>query len=302
MKNNQIIQNAQEIVADLRVWATDYGHAKDPYVIALGDALEKGQQLDYWASVDPLEYLPTNDTVNTVPELRIARLLAAIRNVIIFLPVAITWAAVAEATKGFTAFTQANNNGTPANFLLFWQNGFGYLSDFWKIGNIAQIDFLIVVVVIVFSALVSYIQSRGLRRATILQAMFSRQRRLLGLRVKSYLFAYREVKSVDLPADLVSSVQLLRQATVDALSNLQALQKSAAHLSEYVPSLIDLGAKMVSSADTAESSIKAILEESTASVSQVLADIEVTSTSIKSNSRSLQDQMESLQRTLNRKK
>lgn len=323
MAAEKITQKVGELNADLLTWAQNFGHSQDPYVASLSDALQGGQDLEYWASIDPLEYLPSTDTVGIIPELRIARLLAAIRNVIIFLPVALTWAAVSEATKAFNEFVQTNT-GTPANFLQFWQDGYGMLDDFWKIGTIAQADFIIVMIVIGFSAAVSMIQARGLSKASRMQARFSRERRLLGMRIKSYLFPFRTVKAADIPNDLAKSVTLLRQTIVESQSNLNSLQRSSDVLTDYTPALQEMGKTLVSLTEATEKSIEAmqsqtgkalesmlketeqalelILTESAKSIDSVLSDIDGTSTSIKSTARGLQDQLESLQRQLARKK
>ena len=269
MPNKKIIQNANEIVADLRNWANEFGHADDPYVAALADSLEHGTNLNYWANIDPLEYLPTTDAVTIIPSIRIARLLAAIRNVIIFAPVALTWAAVAEATKGFNAYSSANA-GTPANFLLFWQNGFGYLGEFWRIGNIAQIDFMIVAIVIAFSIAVSYYQSRGMGLASKLQARFSRHRRLLGLQVRSFLFAHREVTSTEVSGEVASSIKQLRSIALETSESIAKLDKTASSLNEYVPALATLSKKLIEVATITDSSIKAMVTVTSDSIEKLI--------------------------------
>ena len=45
----------------------------------------------------------------------------AIRNTLVFAPVALTWAAVGESTSAFAKYTKANSLSV-TNYLDFWQN------------------------------------------------------------------------------------------------------------------------------------------------------------------------------------
>lgn len=94
---------------------------------------------------------PKSNLGNSI--ITIGKWIAILRNAIIFAPVALTWKAVSEATESFAIYAEENKN-IPVNFLAFWQNGYGYLDDFWKIGHVAELDFQLILLVI-FLTLIS---------------------------------------------------------------------------------------------------------------------------------------------------
>jgi len=314
--------SAKELTQSINDWAEAFGHSSDPYLQSLISDMEAGRNLEYWASVDPIEYLPNSDSVTSIPILRWARLASGARNIIIFLPVALTWAGVSQATTKFNDFVKSNE-GTPANFLQFWQDGYGLLDDFWKIGSIAMLDFMLVALVILLSAFVAVAQTRGQMHASRLSASFSRERRLLGLKIKIYLFAHKTVSVAQVPGDVQKSVEALKVAMRDMQAVVEGLKKSTSKLGETVPviaeqsaisqkTLLELNTKLQKqieeftkqidkSGSLVSNSLKLVLDQTSKTVSQMLSQVDATGTSIKSSSRAIQDQIESLQRELNRK-
>ena len=222
-------QKLQELQQSLQAWTQAFGHAQDPYIVGLYEALEKGERLDFWQTLDPLEYLPNYIAVKTNTGLGTARLLAGIRNIIIFLPVALTWASVSEATKAFNEFV-TQNTGTPANFLQFWQDGYGLLDKFWSIGSIAQIDFVIVGMVIVLTAIVAIMQSRGQAANQVSNRIFISARTSLALEINLALDEFKPVTSANVPADVAKAVKSLRAA----LASGQSIEKPYSRLNKNV--------------------------------------------------------------------
>jgi len=174
----------------LKNWAQAGGHNNDPYVLGLYRALEKEQDLAFWSTLSPLQYLPNYGQVRASNRQAVGKFLAAFRNVIIFLPVALTWAAVGEATRAFNEFVQ-KNTGTPANFLQFWQDGYGVLDSFWSIGNVATIDFIIVAAVILLTAMVAILHNQSQAEQVGLANIFNISRRALAIDIEQFLITYR---------------------------------------------------------------------------------------------------------------
>lgn len=116
--------------------------------------LESKTNLNYWANNRIHNIIPSKINSNNYFS-KASKLLASIRNLLVFVPVALTWLAVSKATSSFANFID-DNSGTTANFLQFWQNGYGYLEDTWKIGHIAFLDFIIILIVIIISIFSSY--------------------------------------------------------------------------------------------------------------------------------------------------
>lgn len=224
--------NPEEILAlqaSLQAWAQAFGHTQNSYVVGLNASLENKRELEFWQSLDPLEYLPSFNPMRSTSILKIVRLLAGIRNIIIFVPVALTWAAVAEATKAFNEFI-LQNSGTPANFLQFWQDGYGLLDPFWRIGSIAELDFILVAIVIVLTSIVSVMQARGQNIAQVESVEFVNSRTTLALEINSSLYDYRTIQSGSVSAEVAKSVKSLRSA----LANGQSLEKPYGRLSKNV--------------------------------------------------------------------
>ena len=48
-----------------------------------------------------------------------------VRNVLVLMPILLTWAALAEASRAYRAFIDANPDQNDQPFMLLWQRGFG---------------------------------------------------------------------------------------------------------------------------------------------------------------------------------
>ena len=179
---------ALELASEIQDWAAAYGHTQDPYLTELHRSLTEGVEKEYLASLDPMDYLPNFDAQHSSRALQWSRFLAGFRNIIIFVPVALTWAAVSVATTAFNTFVQ-QNSGTPVNFLQFWQDGYGLLDHFWSIGEVARLDFLIVAMVILLTALVAGLQNRGQVQATQATRLFAQNRRALAIQIRAFTFS-----------------------------------------------------------------------------------------------------------------
>ena len=115
-------QTPDQLIAEIKAWAITNHCENDALVVALLADLESGQDLDAWASLDSLEILPPVEYKAGDKQLRLTNLIAIARNVLVFVPVALTWVAVSKATTAFEQYTAANPNAV-VNFLEFWQNG-----------------------------------------------------------------------------------------------------------------------------------------------------------------------------------
>ena len=150
----------QEIAQNLVDWAANNAVESDHIVQSLIQDLAAEENLAIWAGMDPFEYLPQPHPTVGNRFFSWAKTAASIRNVMVFVPVAITWEAVSKATVAFAKFVESNN-ATTVNFLEFWQNGYDVLGKFWTIGNIASLDFAIILGVIALSLIATYLNARG---------------------------------------------------------------------------------------------------------------------------------------------
>jgi uncharacterized membrane protein len=205
-------QAVDQLAGSINAWIARHNLQSDPYLNGLVTAIENKKDLHIWAELDPTEYLPHPEAKAGSATDRLVRLLTVIRNVLVFAPVALTWAAVSEATSGFSKYI-AENGADVVNFLDFWQNGYGILGEEWKIGNVARLDFIIVLIVI---ALTLYV-SRGSYKAEVLRNAaedeIDRERLALAIEIHAALHDKRKITTVNMNASLAGAISRLVAAT-----------------------------------------------------------------------------------------
>ena len=223
-------QAVDQLVSSINAWVSRHNLQSDPYLNGLVKAIEEKKDLHIWAELDPTEYLPHPEASSGSATDRLVRILTVIRNVLVFAPVALTWAAVGEATSGFSKYI-AENGADVVNFLDFWQNGYDILAEEWRIGNVARLDFYIVLLVI---ALTLYV-SRGSYKADALreaeEAVIDRERLALAIEIHAALYEKRKITTVTMNASLAGSISRL----VNASNNLEDASKFIEKASRKLP-------------------------------------------------------------------
>jgi hypothetical protein len=215
------------ILADkLLSWADKYDVTKDGYVRGLYEALNTRKNLQVWASLNPIEYLPMPELKAGLAMAKWTRFITVLRNVLVFLPVALTWAAVGQATTAFSKYLKANGSDI-VNFLDFWQNGYGVLGNEWKIANIALLDFLIIMVVIVLTLLASVFSRRVTEMQIASEKETDRERILLSIEIASYLFDKQKVSNVTMNQTLARALDKLLNATEAIEATAKSLEKTS---------------------------------------------------------------------------
>jgi hypothetical protein len=215
------------ILADkLLLWADKYDVANDGYVRGLYEALNSRKNLQVWASLNPIEYLPMPELKAGLNMAKWARFITVLRNVLVFLPVALTWAAVGEATTAFSRYL--NENGSDiVNFLDFWQNGYGVLGDEWRIANVALLAFLIIMAVIALTLLASVVSRRASELQVMAEKVTDRERIWLSVEIASYLFEKQRVTNVTMNQSLARALDKLLNATESIEATAKALEKTS---------------------------------------------------------------------------
>lgn len=198
-------------------WAYKYRVNRDPYVNGLAASLREKKNLPIWASMNPVDYLPHPEIIEGIAVAKWARLLTLIRNVLVFAPVALTWAAVGEATTAFSVYVK-ENGADVVNFLDFWQNGYGVLGNEWKIANVARLDFIIILIVIILTLIASVFGKRATDEQANYEQQIERERVGLAVEINSYLFDKQKATNVTMNASLASAIAKLLNAT-DALED-----------------------------------------------------------------------------------
>lgn len=230
----------QEIAQNLVDWAANNAVESDHIVQSLIQDLAAEENLAIWAGMDPFEYLPQPYPTVGNRFFSWAKTAASIRNVMVFVPVAITWEAVSKATVAFAKFVESNN-ATTVNFLEFWQNGYDVLGKFWTIGNIASLDFAIILGVIALSLIATYLNARGSSINKSETQQIEAERIEIALALKMYLYSMREIDKTNVKEGIASSVSALLAATSTLAKTAKQLSGVVRELEEGVPAINEFG-------------------------------------------------------------
>jgi hypothetical protein len=214
------VQPTTVLAEKLEEWSRLRGVERDPYLSQLTESLKERKNLHIWAELQPLDFLPYPKSEAQNRQSDLVRILTIIRNVLVFAPVALTWAAVSAATTAFAAYTKENGTSV-VNFLDFWQNGYGYLSDKWKIGEVARLDFILVMLVIVLTLFVSFFGHRSQQMRNQEEALIDQERSTIALEIAQVLHDKRKVTNVTMNQALAGSISRL----VNATHNLESAAK-----------------------------------------------------------------------------
>ena len=201
-----------ELADQVDSWAYKYQVSRDPYTNGLSNSLREKKNLQIWAAMNPIEYLPQPEITEGIAIARWARLLTLIRNVLVFAPVALTWAAVGQATSAFSRYVD-ENGADVVNFLDFWENGYGYLGSEWQISNVAFLDFLIILVVIVLTLTASVFGKKASELQSKFDQQIERERIGLAVEINSFLFDKQKATNVSMNASLAGAIAKLLNAT-----------------------------------------------------------------------------------------
>ena len=233
----------EEISQKLSQWTSGNGVESDHIVQSLLQDFADEDNLAIWAGMDPFEYLPQPYPTVGNKYFNWAKQFANIRNVLVFIPVAITWEAVSKATEAFAKFVETNN-ATTVNFLEFWQNGYDVLPAFWTISHVASLDFAIILGVIVLSLVSTYFNTRGSKINKVEVNQLEAERLEMALALKMYLYSMREIDKNNVEEGISSSVAALLSATSSLSKSAKQLSGVVSELENSVPGINAFGDRM----------------------------------------------------------
>lgn len=312
MNNIEVELKHDVIIQRLQNWGQRNGVMSDPIVKSLLQDFAGEDNLSIWATMNPFEFLPQSDPVAGKKYIEWGKIVSTIRNLLVFVPVAITWEAVSKATEAFGKFVESNS-ATTANFLEFWQNGYDVLPKFWTISNIATLDFMIIVIIISLSLASTVLSSKANSLNSLEGYTQEKDRSEIALALKLYLFSMREIEKSSIKEGVASSVSALLVATSSLSKTARQLSEVVAELESGVPVINNFGAKLskesaklvleVGSLTAAlsgiNSSITGDLKDAveTATYGLDLANTELNSSthSIRTNSKAAESEIRSLQ-------
>jgi hypothetical protein len=218
------------VLADsLEAWGNKYGQTEDGYVSGLISALRENKNLHVWATFNPVDYLPIPLLANGSKLAGWVRLLTVLRNVLVFAPVALTWIAVGEATKGFQEYIQTNTTGV-ANFLDFWQNGYDILPSEYRISHVAELDAILIIIVIVLTLVVSILGSKAGKQTSGTEAFADRERTNIAIEIGLFLYDKQKPSAAMVNANVAASVARLRASTTALEASSRSLAGTSKNL------------------------------------------------------------------------
>jgi hypothetical protein len=219
------------LVESFSAWVNKYELENDVFVSRLQISLETGTDLEYWSQYDATEFLPFPEITKGVRETSISERLISFRNIMVFVPVAFTWAGISQATAAFSTYSALNPNKV-VNFFDFWENGYGVLSKFWTLSNIARIDFLLLALIILASIAIAYLQRGAKNLQKMEKEIIDQERLTIALDINEYLFQFERITPVVFNRNVTSAIQNLRSASNSIAKLGKSSEKSAANLAK----------------------------------------------------------------------
>ena len=199
-----------EVLDQLTSWASTYKVSDDSYVSGLTEALQSRTNLPFWSTMSAAEFLPQVSV--KAAHTQLIYYLTLIRNLLIFAPVAVTWLAIGQASQAFSVYTQQNSESV-ANFLDFWQDGYGVLAEEWTLSKVATFDASILFAIIVLIVICSSLEQHSRRHRVELTRNADDDRMRVAIAIDSYLFDKRSVTNVTLNQGLSRALQNLKNTT-----------------------------------------------------------------------------------------
>ena len=312
----------------LKRWAAENKVEADPYVGGLLSASASRQDLSMWASLDPVEMLP-HPTVKSGQRLsRFARTLIFVRNVAVFVPVALTWFAIRQASQAFGAFATAKEGQLAPggqldlNFLRFWGSGgdtklgFEWLSAEWRIQNIALLDAIIITAIVLATMLAGVLENRASRKLAHAEQVAETSRLYVAIDIKRALHGNRQATPESIAESLAESLTDLLGATrmmanssarleaasigVDAMGprfdqfnrRLEILDQ---HLGgNVVKAVTDLVSSVSALGKTVDSDFTRVLNEVLVGLEEVQQQLSRTSSSVEFGTKQLRDDLDAI--------
>lgn len=211
-------KSADELVAELNAWTGSNNLRQNPSLRQLAEDLASNSNLGMWADVNLDEFIPTPPAEQSDRTWRRINLLSTFRNIMVFSPVALTWASISVATSALARYEKENPDSV-TNFLQFWQQGFGYLNHFWILSNVALFDVGLVAVIILLTSLIGIISKKAIEDEITEQQKINDERSDLILKLRMHLYEYKNPTVAQINKNTYLATKALN-TTVRNLGNL----------------------------------------------------------------------------------
>jgi len=285
------------LVGDIKSWAQKRKVADDEYLNELIKAIEYSRNLSYWASYKQIEWLPKPKSLKALKLSTLGRYIAIVRNVLIFLPVAITWFAIGQATRAFEIYI-ATGGETTANFLEFWQKGGGGLAEEWEIGNVATTDFQIILVLILLSFISGILQNRAIKISSADNEIYEQERISLAIKIDLYLVQYKKVTPLTLTKEVAAIIDRLNNSARMIESSLVKMGNADLNMANVEKGAQTLSSAVLQMQNFLIKNLKPILKKSTLEVQKYDKNLSDINKNLERDSKILNQKISSLTKRL----
>ena len=250
------------------------------------------------------------------------------RNVAVFVPVALTWFATRQASQACGAFATAKEGQLAPggqldlNFLRFWGSGgdtklgFEWLSAEWRIQNIALLDAIIITAIVLATMLAGVLENRASRKLAHAEQVAETSRLYVAIDIKRALHGNRQATPESIAESLAESLTDLLGATrmmanssarleaasigVDAMGprfdqfnrRLEILDQ---HLGgNVVKAVTDLVSSVSALGKTVDSDFTRVLNEVLVGLEEVQQQLSRTSSSVEFGTKQLRDDLDAI--------
>lgn len=227
MAQNRKNLETKELLSALNSWIYTFDHSGNSMMKKLVDDIENGKDLKIWADLAPETYLPIPQSKKYINGIRRINSITGLRNVLVFSPVALTWAAISVVTTAFSKF-EAENSNSVVNFLSFWQQGFGYLNDFWKLSNVAIFDAFLVSIVIGLTFVINYLTRSNLESNEKYELEVQDARIRLIFKLNEFFYQYKYPTPNQLNKNIYSATKSLDKTLKSLMKIVSRLEKDIA--------------------------------------------------------------------------
>lgn len=272
-------------IRSLQLWAQSHRVEDDPYIHGLVVAVRRRDDLSMWASLNPLDLLPTPRVTAGSMARRLATVFAIVRNVLVFLPVLLTWLAIGRAVEAFGKFEKlyaariAEGETRDLNFLLFWHDPDGYLAPagtpgvgkgllahHWRIGDVAVLDAWIVGVIIALTLLANVLRAYAERRSASSESRLMNDRLAVALAVADGLHGKRHATPDSIEESLAESLNDLTQAARDVNEAAARMERASGVVGTMTPHLEALNEHVQRLAEATSSQVSKAMGDLVSSV------------------------------------
>jgi len=320
------VSTTSSAMAEMNTWAKNWEVTDDPFIKGLNEAVQQNNDLGMWSSLDPTQLLPDMPDQTTIFH-RIGNVLALFRNVLVFLPVAITWQAIAKATSAYVVWKGETSSSGQAgvlqkNFLDFWANGYGVLEKKFTLPQIGILDFWIIIAIIVISLVSSALIGRGDKANEELRQKFESERLGIAIRIRRALHGKREASPESIATSLADALADLNQTTRDMAEVAARLEASTTGVMSLTPQIEKLNdhagvfamqtstaiaqavQQLVASVDSLNGSVStnitSAFQAAVSSLQEVGEEMKRHSTSVEYGTKLLKDDIEEIRKGLRR--